>query len=402
VTDLRVPKPNRRRHGSGSLVVRGDTYYGKWRAADGRQVMRRLGQVRPRGTRDGLTKAQAEAELRRIMEQPVLMVPLQERRTIADVAEAHLAAKENAGLKRSTAVGYRSVIQAHLIPFFGDRRVDRLREEHVAAFDRHLRDQGLRTQTRRNILGLLDAMLDTAKKKGWIAMNPAASYDKPRKGRSETDGELRFLTIEEVEAVLRAMPDEPLGRVERVLVLAAAMTGMRRGELLGLRWKDVDWPARKIRVVRTYVGGKEDTPKSESSRRAVPLASRLAAELQRLYEFSPYQGDEDPVFTHPSGTGLPLDASAVSKAFKRALKKAGVRQVRFHDLRHTFGTMMAASPNVSMRTLQGWLGHADPGTTAIYAHFAPSDHEAEWIEEVFAAPARVVEAAEGLSFTSRP
>jgi integrase len=381
--DPRLQKPNRRRHGTGSIVIRADIYYGTWRAADGRQVMRRLGSVRPRGTRDGLTKAQAEAALRRLMEQPTQAVIRGDRRTIADIAEAHLLVKENAGLKRTTARGYRSVIEAHLVPFFGERRVDRIREAQIVAFDSHLREQGLKVQTRRNILGLLDAMLGTAKKKGWVPSNPAADYEKPRKGRSETDGELRFLTIEEVEAVLRAMPDDPLGRVEQVLVLAAAMTGLRRGELLGLRWKDVDWAARKVRVVRTYVGGKEDTPKSESSRRAVPLAGRLAGELQRLYESSPFQADDDPVFAHPNGTGLPLDASAVSKTFKRALKRAGVRSVRFHDLRHTFGTMMASSPNVSMRTLQGWLGHSDPATTAIYAHFAPSEHEADWVEEVF-------------------
>jgi integrase len=310
-----------------------------------------------------------------------------ERKTLAEVAEAHLAAKENGGLKRSTARGYRSVVEAHLIPFFGDRRVDRITEAMIAGFDKHLRDEGLKPQTRRNILGLLGAMLATAKKKGWVVENPASEYEKPRKGRGETDVELKYLTLEEVEAVLLAIPDDALGRVEGALILAAAMTGLRRGELLGLRWKDVDWTARKIRVVRTYVGGSEDTPKSDSSRRAVPLANRLAGELQRLHDASPYKADDDPVFTHPNGTGLPLDGSAVSKAFKRALRRAGVRAVRFDDLRHTFGTMMASNPNVSMRTLQGWLGHSDPATTAIYAQFAPSAHEADWIEEVFAGPA---------------
>jgi integrase len=125
-------------------------------------------------------------------------------------------------------------------------------------------------------------MLARAKKHGWVSANPVAEYEKPSKGRSETDAEVHYLTLEEVEAVLRAMPDNELGHVEGTLILTAAMTGMRRGELLGLRWKDVDWPARKIRVVRTYVGGKEDTPKSDASRRAVPLADRLAGELQRL------------------------------------------------------------------------------------------------------------------------
>jgi integrase len=386
MANLRLQNSNRRRRGTGSIVVRAAIYYGKWREPDGRQIMRRLGPVRPRGTREGLTQTQAEAELRRLMGEAHPTVARGERRTLAEVAEGHLATKENAGLKRSTARGYRSVIEAHLIPFFGDRPVDRITEATIAACDKHLRESGLKPQTRRNILGLLVAILATAKKRGWVSENAASDYEKPRKSRSDTDVELPFLTLEEVERVLRAMPDDPLGQVEGALILAAAMTGMRRGELLGLRWKDVDWTARKIRVVRTYVGGKEDTPKSDSSRRAVPLANRLAGELQRVYDASPYKADDDPVFTHPSGTGLPLDGSAVSKAFKAALKHAGVRSVRFHDLRHTFGTMMASSPNVSMRTLQGWLGHSDPATTAIYAHFAPSAHEADWVEEVFASP----------------
>jgi hypothetical protein len=141
--------------------VRSGVYYGKWRASDGRQVMRRLGLVRPRGTRDGLTQTQAEAELRKLMDGRQLSVRTEERRTIAEVAQAHLVAKENAGLKRSTARGYRSVVEAHLVPYFGDRAVDRITEQMIAGLDRRLREQGLRAQTRRNILGLLGAMLAT-------------------------------------------------------------------------------------------------------------------------------------------------------------------------------------------------------------------------------------------------
>jgi integrase len=308
-----------------------------------------------------------------------------ERRTFAEAAEAHLNKLENQGLKRSTLRGYRSLLGAHLLPVFGSRPADRITDGDVAHLDEALRRAGLRPQSRRNVLGLLGAILDTAKKKGWTTRNPVADYEKPRKPRSEVS-ELRFLTLEELERVLQAMPDDELARVERALVLTAAMTGMRRGELLGLRWKDVDWMAHKIRVVRTFVGGREDTPKTGQSRRDVPLAMRVGAELQRLWELTPYQADDDPVFAHPRGTGLPLDASTVSKRFQAALRRAGVRRVRFHDLRHTFGTMMARDPRVSMRTLQGWLGHADPATTAIYAHFAPNELHAEWIQAAFSTP----------------
>jgi integrase len=386
MANLPTQKPNRRRHGTGGIVVRDGVYYGKWRTRDGRQVMRRLGPARPRGTRDGLTKTQAEAELRRLMSsEPHIRVAHTGRKTMADLAEVHLALKERMGLKRSTIRGYRSLIQAHLVSFFGSRALDRITESNIAQFDRYLQQSGLKPQTRRNVLGFTGAMFETAKKRRWVSTNPVAEYEKPRRPRSEAD-ELRFLSLEELEAVVRAMPDDPEGRVERALVLTAAMTGMRRGELLGLRWKDVDWPARKIRVVRTFVGGRPDTPKSERSRRDVPMADRVATELQRLWGVTPYQDDEDPVFAHPRGTGLPLDGSAVSKRFQLALKRAGVRRVRFHDLRHTFGTMMARDPRVSMRTLQGWLGHADPSTTAIYAHFAPNELHAGWIQEAFAPP----------------
>jgi integrase len=382
----RRQKPNRPR-GTGALIVRTErsgrqTYYGKWYAADGQQVRRKLGPKRPRGSREGLTEAQASRLLQRMISDTKPLPRQGERRTFAEVAEAHLKRLENQGLKRSTLRGYESLMRAHLLPYFGARSVERIGEPDIAGLDRELRNKGMKPQSRRNVLGLLGAAIRTAIKHGWATSNPVSGYEKPRKPRSEPD-ELRFLTLEELEAVLRAMPDDELGRVERALVVTAAMTGMRRGELLGLRWKDVDWTAHKVRVVRTFVGGRADTPKSEQSKRDVPMADRVAAELQRLWEVTPFQADEDPVFAHPRGTGVPLDGTAASKRFQAALKRAGVRHLRFHDLRHTFGTMMARDPRVSMRTLQGWLGHADPATTAIYAHFAPNALHAEWIQDAF-------------------
>jgi integrase len=363
-----------------------ETYYGKWYLPDGRQVKRKLGPKRRRGTREGLTQVQASRALQKMIGEPTSLVSRAARRSFEEAADTHLQRLENRGIKRSTLRGYRSLLNAHLLPAFAGRTVDRLTEADVAGLDRALREAGLQPQSRRNVLGLLEAILELAAKRGWMAANPLAGYEKPRKPRSQPD-ELRFLTLEELEAVAASMPDDALGRVDRVLILTAAMTGMRRGELLGLRWKDVDFSAHKIRVVRSFVGGLPDTPKSERSRRDVPMADRLAAELQRLWELSPFQGDEDPVFAHPRGSGLPLDGAAVSKRFQQALRRAGVRRVRFHDLRHTFGTMMARDPRVSMRTLQGWLGHADPSTTAIYAHFAPNELHAEWIGQAFASPA---------------
>jgi integrase len=109
------------------------------------------------------------------------------------------------------------------------------------------------------------------------------------------------------------------------------------------------------------------------------LTDRVAAELERLFQASVYQGDDALVFGHPQ-LGTPLDASKLLKRFKDALKAAEVRPVRWHDLRHTFAARCAGAP---MRTLMEWMGHRDFKTTLIYADYAPSEHEAELVERAF-------------------
>jgi integrase len=172
--------------------------------------------------------------------------------------------------------------------------------------------------------------------------------------------------------------------VIRVVVLTAAMTGLSQSELLGLRWRDVDWTAQRIRVRNTWVRGEHSAEgKSDlSTRRSVPMADRLARELDRWSRRTLYGADDDLVFAHPQ-SGRPLDRTKLTKKFKAACVDAGVRPIRFHDLRHTFATRLAASGQ-PMRTIQEFLGHADPKTTQIYAHYAPSAHEVEMVNEAFA------------------
>jgi integrase len=114
----------------------------------------------------------------------------------------------------------------------------------------------------------------------------------------------------------------------------------------------------------------------------VPLADRVAAELERHFQRFGYQADDDLVFCHPD-SGRPLDRSKLLKRFKAALAAAGARAITFHGLRHTFGTRMAAA-GVPMRTLQEWMGHRDFKTTLRYADYAPSAHEAEQVSRAFA------------------
>ena len=379
-----VPK---RPRGTGSLFVRRDnvgreTWYGKWWIGPN-QVKRRIGPKRIPSTRQGLTRTQAEAELRRMIGTVALPVARSERVTVADVGEllvAHVAAK---GRKRATVQTYDSCVRIQLEPFFGRRTLDRIGRREIEGFITHMRRTGRSPKTILNALGILHSIFEYARREGWVDGNPCTLVEKPRV--ADADPDIRFLEQEEVEALLRGVPDDDLGRVERRMYLTAAMTGMRQGELLALRWRDIDWPAQRVRIRRNFVRGEFGTPKSKRSSRSVPLASRLAGELDRLHQETAYRADDDLVFAHPH-TGKPIDRSKLLKRYKAALKRAGVREVRFHDLRHTFGTRMAAH-GVPMRALQEMMGHRDFKTTLIYADYAPSAREAEWVEAAFASPA---------------
>lgn len=173
----------------------------------------------------------------------------------------------------------------------------------------------------------------------------------------------------------------PFGSTDRAIFLTAAITGMRQGELLALRWRDVDWQAKRIRVRRNYTRGHWSTPKSRSGERSVPLSSKVEAELRAHLRRSGFSGEDDLVFANPlSGEVLPH--GSLVRRFKKALKAAGVREVRFHDLRHTFGTRIAAA-GVPMRVLQEWMGHRDYRTTLIYADYEPGDDESAMVDDAF-------------------
>jgi len=386
----------RRSYGTGSLFESRGAWYGKWRIGD-RQVKRKVGSIRQPDSRDGLTRKQAEAELRRLIAET--RVPAsRERLSIVEVGEQYVTYLRGRGRKRSTLGDYESTIRVHFGPAFGDRSIDRITASQVESYVSAKVREGKAAKTIRNHLGLLHSLFTFAEKRGWSSGNPCKYVEAP--AADDGDADIRFLDEAELAALLRAV-DELLARVrdpesgrtiradafrriyrlDRVLYLTGALTGLRQGELLGLRWRDIDWTAERIRVRRAWVRGEMGTPKSKRSSRSIPMARFLARELRAHHERSAYQADDDLVFAHPD-TGAPLDRSKLFKRFKTAAKRAGLGHVRFHDLRHTFGTRMAAA-GTPMRTLQEWMGHRDFKTTLIYADYAPSDHEAELIERAF-------------------
>lgn len=386
----------RRSYGSGALSVRKDargreTWYGQvW--VQGRRLNRALGRKRQTGSRDGLTRAQAERKLRELLDGEARFAPT-ERHTVGEVADAFLRACAQRQLARSTLMDYESYVRVHIAPFFGSLAIAKVRERDVEDFIAQKLDEGKAPKSVANWLGLLHSIVDFGERRGWVATNPCKRVAKPRKRRRRA---LRFLDAPELEAVLRAVPDDPRGPTERALYLTAAMTGLRLGELTGLRWRDVDWQAQKIRVGDNWVRGEFGDPKSERSARAVPMADRVAGELERHFQRSQFQAEHELVFPHPT-IGEPLDKSRVRKRFIAAVSAAGVhRHITFHDLRHTFGTRMAAA-GVPMRTIQEWMGHADFKTTQIYAEYAPSRDEAALVNRAFAAGFELDARATGLA-----
>lgn len=391
---------DRRAYGTGSLETRTDkhgreVYYARIRVG-GRQLKRRLGPKRRTGAAKGLTKIGAERALQKLIDEQVRLVPVAERVDLATAGRRYLVhLREVMGRKSTTLQDYEIMLRRHLVPFFSGRSLDRIDAQLVSDYLVAKLREGLASKTVGNQLTFLHGVFRHAMKKGWAHANPVAAVDRPRE--PEGDPDIRFLTKEEVEALLRAVTDPEFACVDYPLTLVAVTCGLRQGELIALRWRDVDWTAGVIRVRRNYVRGEWGTPKSRRSSRAVPMIERTAGALDLLSQRSRYTADDDLVFGHPQ-LGSVLDASKLRKRFKVALRIAGVREVRFHDLRHTFGTQAAAS-GVPLRTLQEWMGHRDYKTTLIYADYAPRSHERAMMERAFATGPELASVGRALSRT---
>ena len=382
---------SKRGYGSGALYEQNGVWYGRWHAASGARPHRRIGMARKPGSRDGLTRSQAERELRRLMDaEETVRAPDRAAPTMAELGDMLAVRLQSLGRKRSTIETVDSHVRIHIAPWFDDTGIDEIDERRLEAFIASLGRRGCSPKTVRNVMGTVHSLFELARRQKVVRANPCQIIDLPKIDAG--DATIRFLDQSELEALLRAAPsktrpavEHDSWRVERVMYLAAAMTGMRQGELLALRWGDIDWSAQKVRVHANYVRGQFGSPKSRRSVRAIPLAQRLIAELDALHRESLWKADNDLVFANPR-TGQPLDRSRILKRFKAACRRAAVKPVRFHDLRHTFGTRIAASGQVPMRTLQEWMGHRDFKTTQIYADYQPGTREAELVNEAFLAP----------------
>lgn len=392
---------DKRAYGTGSVSAKGGSWQGVW-WVNGKRVKRSLGRIRQPGSKQGITRKQAEACLRKLMldykppdsEEVVLF---------SEAGDLHINRLEAMGRQPKTIDAYRSYKREHLDPELGSRPVRSITAQDVDRLQQKL----LRKMTPRGVqvspksvlnwMSLLHAILNFSLKQGWVDANVAGAVDRPK---IDIDEEIHFLNHAELEALLEVCPDDDAGRLQRTLYLVATMTGLRQGELLGLRWRHIDWTASRVRVEKT----------KSRKLRSVPMSERAARELERHFQGSRFQDDDDLVFANPD-TGKPLDRSRVLKRFKACLRKGEIGRfeekkskdgkikvvpvLTFHDLRHTFGTTCAAA-GIPLRTIMEWMGHKDIKTTMIYAHYSPSDQEAELIERAFK-PKSITSADELLS-----
>jgi site-specific recombinase XerD len=184
----------------------------------------------------------------------------------------------------------RSLLRTHLSRL-DETPLDRIGVNDIEDLIARMRRARHRAQDHRSAIVLLHQVFKFAQRKEWCRDNPCARVELPKLDES---AEIHFLDQPELEALLRGIDvdSEPFGAPDRTLLLVAAMTGLRQGELLALRWRDVDWPARKIRVRHNYVRGNWGTPKSRRASRSVPMADRVGAELERHYQRSAFQSDD--------------------------------------------------------------------------------------------------------------
>jgi integrase-like protein len=189
----------RRSYGTGSLFVRADAagreaWYGQW-LLNGRQVKRKVGFKRSAGSADGLTKAQAEKELRRLVDETIAP-RARERLTVAEAGRRHLDHLAALGRKRSTLMDYESALRVHLAPYFGTRAIDKLTAEDVERFVAAKRREGRAPKSVRNYTGVLHGICAFAVKRGWATVNPCVAIELPRAPHGDQD--IRFLDVTEV------------------------------------------------------------------------------------------------------------------------------------------------------------------------------------------------------------
>ena len=285
-----------------------------------------------------------------------------------------------------TQESYQSIVFRHIIPDLGGIPLAQVQPQHLQSYYSgklaHGRVDGKGGLSARSVLyhhRILSEALARAVKMGLIARNVAEVADPPRPARVK----MSFLAPDEIPRFLGAARETPY----YVIYCLLLYTGLRRGEALALRWRYVDLIGAELQVVETAFKLGDGTyvlkePKTPHSRRAVSLPPSLALLLQQYradrqalwYRLGKPLNDDDFVFSHPDGR--PLNPNAVTSAFIKLVRRAGLPRLRLHDLRHTHATLMLKA-GVHPKVVSERLGHANIGITLdTYSHVLPGLQQA--------------------------
>jgi integrase len=284
------------------------------------------------------------------------------------------------GIKPTTKVGYEDVLKP-VRSELGDISVQKLTRLDIDKLIKELREGKLTRSTGHSrkkwgprtcnlMVGTLSQVLEQLVKEGQLVRNVAALVDHVPQTRKQ----LQTLTADEVQVVLGAIKNDRLRHVWHL-----ALSGLRRGELGGLRWADVDLENRTLRIgpTRVSAGGEaidQEDAKSTASGRTLPLPQPLADELkaakrqQAAEKLAFGEGYGDGGYVACNEAGQPLHPDTLTKRWKAILADLDVSQVRLHDARHTCGTLMHLQ-GVPIAVIAAWLGHADSSfTMRTYTH----------------------------------
>jgi integrase len=342
-------------------------------------------------------------------------------RELAHAWLAHLEAVEDA--KPSTLRDYHALLAEPGMPYrrghgrtlgrimraLGDVPAADVTAAHIDALLSHLDQQPISRRTVNNYRATLHAIfrfgLSPDQRARWgVEQNPVAHT---RKRRQEDTGHVEVFTVEQIEALARAAEDGAwrsgrtyvpvnTGHLRRQedreladLLRVAAFTGLRRGELVALRWEDVSWTERVLIVRRALSATHERSTKSRRIR-YVPLAEQALAALERLRQRPNFTGPGDYVFATVAGERP--DPSALRRRYVACRDAAGLPPLRFHDLRHTAGSLLVRV--IDPVTVKDIMGHADLATTERYLHAVRATRLAEHATRAFTIDSSATGAAE--------
>ncbi len=380
------PKPNPA-HVTGHVRLierkRGAKWYAKYRLADGKQVQKCLGPAWAGGGRPPrgyFTKKTAEAVLAAILtdaRRGTLANLCESGATFADASAEFLRFVEKVRkIGANTIADYRGVIEGYLDPEFGETALESITADAIDSYKERLIAEGkLSARTIVRHLTVLHGIFKRAKRVWGLADNPAAA-DLVERPKLVYSGEFDTFDRDEIELLASSAESDQDAALYRV----ASFTGLRTGELFALRWGQVDFVGGLLQVRRSwdYKQGEEKVPKGKRVR-SIPMVPEVIDALAALKEREHFTGNEDLVFC--TEVGEHLDYFAHLDRYYATLDRAGLRRVRFHDLRHAFGS--AAITKLDPYAVQSYMGHQHYSTTQRYLHHKPRREDAARLADAF-------------------